>query len=171
MKTEILNTIQQWLKPIQEQMESNRKAMLASSLTGSASGGIGGLGASLLQKLYSGDAAVDPAQLQQDLQTRGLLTRIKYANIPRSQRDSLSSTVRMLAAENRLGEKSMRKLYEMVALMESMGAGREKKTLAQTGTRERTVDQEMDWIFEQRAGKKARDARISSLQSSFAMYA
>jgi hypothetical protein len=174
MKTELLNSIQEWLKPIREQMDANQKAMLTSMIPGTTTNTVGGLGNIMLQKLAAPNnagAALDPAQMQQDLQTRGLLTRIKYANISRGQRDSLSSTVRMLSVDGRLGEKSMRKLYEMITLMESIGGGREKKTGFSTGAKERTVDDEMDWIYEKRASDKAQEKRLGALQSAFSMYA
>lgn len=134
MKAEILNSIQEWLKPIRQQMEANNKAVLTQAMSG-------GSGTGLMSKLLKTSANIesyDPYAMQRDLQLRSLFTRIKYANISRGQRDSLSSMVRNLAAEDRLGTKTIGKIYQMVGLIESFGStGRERKASSPSETRKK----------------------------------
>jgi len=175
MTTELLKSIQDWLGPIKQQIEANRKNMVQQALSASNRGGLTSAQIKTLTGLQTDSAAsFDPEQMRQDLQLRSLFTRIKYANISRAQRDSLSSMVRSLAAENRLDDKTRTQIYKMVVLVETMGStAREEKYSTGLGSigKERSVQDEMNWVYDQRAEKKAQDERIQALQSTFSVNA
>ena len=174
MRTELLKSIQDWLGPIRKQMEANQKTMYQQMLSTGNRGGLSGAQLQSLTGPQTSAAAIDPNQMRQDLQLRSLFTRIKYANIPRGQRDALSSMVRSLAADNRLDDKNTTQIYKMVALIETMGAAKRDDNAFNTigqGNRERSVQDEMTWVYDQRATKTAQDDRLQSLQSSFSVKA
>ena len=172
-RTEILNQIQDWLKPIRAQMEANQQAMMKNMMSGGGSN----ITNTLLQKLNgtstttTTSTTIDPYEMQQDLQIRGLFQRIKMANISRGQRDSLCSMTRSLAADDRLGAKSISKIFQMVSLMEVAGGNRDDSGFSIFGNKERTVQEEMDWIYKRRAQKDEQEEKLNDLQSSFSIFA
>lgn len=168
MKTEVLNHIREWLGPIRQQMEANRRALLTQTMGGKTGGGP----MSRLLQSTQNIKTFDPGAMHRDLQIRGLFMRIKYANIARGQRDSLSTVVRNLAADDRLGSKTIGKIYQMVSLVEAFGGtGREKNSLFAIGNSEKTVDEEMDAVCSLRDLQKAQEDRINDLRSGFSLFA
>jgi len=175
MTTELLKSIQDWLGPIKQQIETTRKNMAQQALSASNRGGLSAeqiknLAGLKTNSAASATAALDPEAMRQDMQLRGIFTRIKYANISRAQRDSLSSMVRSLAAENRLDDTNRTQIYKMVALIEMTGttAREDKSSLGiGLGSRERTVQDEMSWVYDQRAEKQAQQERLAALKSTF----
>lgn len=167
MKTEILNQIQEWLKPYKAQMEARQKALLTQTLKG------GGSSASLMQTLLggtSGTASINPADLEKDFQLRGVFMRIKSANLSRGQRDSLSGLVRQLAADDRLDTRTTLKVFQMVSVME-ITSRREPRGTSLLGSAERTVDEEISWVKNRQTEAAAQRSRLDSLQSKFSALA
>lgn len=177
MNTELLKSIQDRIAPIRQQLEANQKAMVQQVLDASNRGGLTGAQLQSLTGLTStstataGASALDPDQMRQDMQLRTLFSRIKYANVSRAQRDSLSNMVRYLAADDRLDDKSTTSIYKMVALEEAMGGTKRETATFGFGNSERSVDDEMKYTHDQKAAKIAQYDSIQELQSTFSISA
>jgi hypothetical protein len=171
MNVELLKSIQDWLGPIRKQMEATQKTMYQQMLATGSRGGLSGAQIQSLTGSQTSGAALDPDQMRQDLQLKNLFTRIKYANISRGQRDALSSMVRSLAADNRLDDKNMAQIYKMVALIETTGSSKRDGNSIGLGNSERTVQDEMKSVYDQRATKAAQADHLQALQSSFSVKA
>lgn len=102
-----------------------------------------------------------------DMRTRMLFYRIKNANIAKQQRDALSGFVRSMAVENKIDNKAIKSVSEMIFVMEMSSSFNKEKEFS-TFPIEKSVNDEMDYIYKLRSQRNDMKERMTSLAAQFA---
>lgn len=174
MKTEILNIVGEWLKPIRAQMEQNNKAMLQNMANFSTSPASRQDILSAIQSRLPKVEQIDMGKIRKDAQLTSIFSRIKYSRLSREQRDSLSSTVRNLAADDRLSTDAVKKIFQVVYVME-MTATTEKENkwmkIGGLSGNEKSVAEEIRTIASMKESRAARQKSIDDLKNRISLLA
>ncbi|HPN94507.1 MAG TPA: hypothetical protein PLS19_08085, partial [bacterium] len=88
-------------------------------------------------------ADFDPAEKEREGSLKAILTRIKNARISRDLRDHYSKLVRTMAADDRLDDKLIKSILEIIFLLEMTSSENEKNEECTVGNAEKTVNDEM----------------------------
>ncbi|HOO56765.1 MAG TPA: hypothetical protein PLN69_08065 [bacterium] len=101
---------------------------------------------------------------------RTVFSRIKYSRLTRGQRDSLCSMVKSMAADDRMDYEQVRGILDLIFLMEMAARNREQAE-SKNFPLEKSVDQEIDSVFEQRAERQEQREKVESLRDTLSVIA
>lgn len=99
----------------------------------------------------------------EDMRTRMLFYRIKNAGISRAQRDALSSFVQNMAIDKNIGSEIVKSVSEMVFFMETSSRVNRRNEM-KTFPLERSVDDEMNALYKNRAQREAMKENLEKLR-------
>ncbi len=116
-------------------------------------------------------ADFDPAEKEREGSLKAILTRIKNARISRDLRDHYSKLVRTMAADDRLDEKLIKSILEIIFLLEMTSSENEEDEEYTVGNAEKTVNDEMKQLRSDRAEIKTRKESLQKLRDSFSAIA
>jgi hypothetical protein len=126
------------------------------------------LAAKSMEKLK---ASYDPAEKEREGRLKALLSRIKNARISRDLRDHYSKLVRTMAADDRLDDKLVKSILEIIFLLEMTSSEKDKDGKFAIGNAEKTADDEIKRIRADRSEIKTRKENLQKLRDSFSAIA